>query len=863
MSSRLLRANVVRVAIALCAAAAAGYAQNKIEVYSSGNVDVGTTRQLTAYVPLSPNTVNWAVNGVKGGSAMYGTVSTTGLYTAPAVAPAANAVTVTATSTAYPTNFGQVTLTIVQPTPWVWSVSPSSIPVGPFKITLGGSSFTPGSVVQFGGVQLPTTYVSPTAVTATGTATPQQVGTVAVTVLNTGYGAILSQPKNVTVTAPPVTVTINPTSASVGLGSTKQFSATVTGAVDVSVTWSVNGVAGGNSATGTISTAGLYTAPANMPSPTTVTVRATSVASATSYAQATVTLTAPPPPAPVLTTAAPANVPQGAYSLTLTGANFASNAQVRVNGVLAATSYLSATQLTATGTTLVAPGTVLPVTVTNPGPPSQTSNTTSVTVVTPPSGISYLSAARFLEQAAFGPTTAEIAKVQQMGFSAWIDDQFSKPETAITLPSGQSLGPVQDEYLWRMVHAPDQLRQKVAYALSQIIVISANKNIYPPEIVPYLQILSKNAFGNYKSLLREISQSSQMGKYLDLANSAKPGVGGGANENYPRELMQLFTIGLVQLNSDGSVAAGAPPTYTQATVQQVALALTGWTYPTVAGQTPQPMNWENFIGPMEERPLNHDMSAKTLLNGVITPPNQTPSLDMDAVVDNLFQHPNLPPFIATRLIRALVTSNPSAAYVGRVANVLAGGGGAVRGNLQATIKAILLDPEARQDTATQTSGRLKEPFLYFAAFTRAMGGTLANNAGLSWNFSQIAQTPLTPPSVFSFYSPMYRIPQSALFGPEFQIYTPTESVLRANMVWNLMTSQFGAGWKVDLTPFNAAAVDPNQLADAVDAALLYGRMTPAFRTSLLKAINAAYDNNQRVQTALYLTALSGQYAVQY
>ena len=257
-----------------------------------------------------------------------------------------------------------------------------------------------------------------------------------------------------------------------------------------------------------------------------------------------------------------------------------------------------------------------------------------------------------------------------MGFSAWIDDQFSKPETAITLPSGQSLGPVQDEYLWRMVHAPDQLRQKVAYALSQIIVISANKNIYPPEIVPYLQILSKNAFGNYKSLLREISQSSQMGKYLDLANSAKPGVGGGANENYPRELMQLFTIGLVQLNPDGTPqqdgSGNSIPTYSQDTIEGFAHTFTGWSYPPKPGQSAKFYSDQYYSGPMVAFDNHHDKGAKLLLNGVTIPAGGTAQADLDAALANIFNHPNVGPFISKQLIQKLVMSNPSPDYVSRI-----------------------------------------------------------------------------------------------------------------------------------------------------------------------------------------------------
>jgi uncharacterized protein (DUF1800 family) len=204
----------------------------------------------------------------------------------------------------------------------------------------------------------------------------------------------------------------------------------------------------------------------------------------------------------------------------------------------------------------------------------------------------------------------------------------------------------------------------VAYALAQVFVISANKNPYANEVAPFLQILQRNAFGNFRTLLGEVTLSPQMGKYLDMANSNKPAAGSSANENFPRELMQLFTIGLQRLNADGTPvldAQGRPiATYTQAEVQQVALALTGWTY--VGSGT---NNWENFSGPMVPRDVNHDLRAKAFL-GCSLPAGQTAQQDLNATLDCIFRHPNVGPFIGLRLIRQLVKSNPSPAYVARV-----------------------------------------------------------------------------------------------------------------------------------------------------------------------------------------------------
>lgn len=750
-----------------------------LTVYSSGTVERGTTRQLSAYVPLSPNTVVWSVNGTDGGNSTYGTVSPTGLYQAPAVIPPDNVVSVRATSTAYPDKWAAVSLTITQPKVQVWSVSPSTVPAGSFTISLNGSNFTPATVVHFGGAPLATTYVSPTRVTATGVADAALAGTVVkITAVNPGIGGTTSSAVNLTISsapAVPVAVSVSPASTALNTGATQQFTANVTGTANTAVSWSVANVAGGNSTVGTISASGLYTAPASVPNPATVSVRATSVADPTKSAVANVALSAPPP-----------SVGQGTENLA---------------------------------------------------------------------------AGRFLEQAAYGPTPAMLARVKHIGIDAWLDEQFAWPETAIANPGGMNMAAVQAQYLHRLATAPDQLRQRVAAALSQIIVISANKNIYPDELVPYLQILSANAFGNYRTLLEEISRSAQMGKYLDLANSNKPTPGSAANENYARELMQLFTIGLYKLKQDGTLLLDEVTelpirAYDQFTVQQVALALTGWTY-----QGPANNNCDNFSGPLQPKQVNHDTSAKTLVD-VTLPAGQTAEQDLAGVLDWVFQHPNTAPFVATRLIRALVKSNPTAGYVGRVAAVFANNGQGVRGDLKAVVRAILKDPEARNDLPAADAGRLKDPIYNVVAFVRALGGSISPTNQQAWTFSRMSQTPLAPPSVFGFYSPLYRIPRSTLNGPEFQIYGPTESALRGNLFWQIISNP-GADFQVDFTPYVNLAANITALIDAVDQVLLYGRMPAEMRQSLATAINAQGDNLSKARTAIYLTTLSGFYAVQY
>lgn len=850
------------LALSLCTARA------QFTVYSSGSVERGGSRQLTAYVPLSPNTVTWSVNGVAGGDATVGTVSATGLYSAPTTIPANNVVAVRATSTAYPTKFAEVAITITQPQVQLWSSSPTKVPAGSFTISLNGSNFNPTSVVQFGGTPLTTTYVSSTSLKAMGTAAAAQAGTsVNLTVVNPGLGGTTSSVVKLAITAPlPVTVAVNPTTATVNTSATRQFTATVGGSSNTTVTWSVSGTVGGDATVGTISATGLYTAPAAVPA-VAVTVLATSAADPTKSAQATVTVQPPPPPVVAVTpNSASMNIgTTQQFSATVTGT---ANTSVTwsVNNVAGGNSTvgtISASGLYAAPLSLPTPASV---TVRATSVANVNSSATATVALSPApgggvsQGTANLSAGRFLEQAAYGPTPTELAHVKAIGIEAWLDEQFAMAETPITNPSAMAFAQVQSEYLNRLSAAPDQLRQRVSYALSQIIVISANKNIYPDELVPYLQILSKNAFGNYRTLLDDIAHSSQMGKYLDLANSNKPTAGSAANENFARELMQLFTIGLYSLNPDGSRqldAQGNPiRAYDQYTVQQVALALTGWTY-----VGPNNNNWDNFSGPLQPKLANHDLTAKTLVN-VTLPAGQSPQADMTGVLDWLFNHQNTAPFISTRLIRALVKSNPTPAYIGRVSAVFADNGLGVRGDLKAVVRAILTDPEARDDTPSANGGRLKDPMLNVLAFARALGGSISPTNQQAWSFLRMGQTPLAPPSVFGFYSPLYRIPRSTLNGPEFQIYGPTESGLRGNFFWMILTNP-GSDFPVNITPFVNLAGNTVNLIDAVDQTFLYGRMPTEMRQSLANAINAQSDATSKARTAIYLTALSGFYAVQY
>ena len=425
-----------------------------------------------------------------------------------------------------------------------------------------------------------------------------------------------------------------------------------------------------------------------------------------------------------------------------------------------------------------------------------------------------------------------------------------------------------DQFYLHMLNGQDQVRQRVVYGLSDIIVISRNKNYYPNMLIPYVQILSKNAFGNYKNLLKEITLDASMGNFLDMVNSTKPGAGGGANENYAREVMQLFSIGLYQLNQDGSRqldGTGNPiPTYNMTDVRQLALAFTGWTFNTPNGP-PQYTNPNYYPGTMVALPGNHDTSSKTFLASTL-PANQTMQKDVDDAINVIFNHPNVGPFVSTRLIRALVTSNPSPAYISRVSAAFNDNGQGVRGDMKAVITAILLDPEARNDTPPNDFGRLRTPIQHHIALLRALGGTIIQPSQIAYTYDSMGESILMAPSVFGHFSPSFRIPKQSppLFGPEFQIHGPGELVNRGNLLWSWMSYyQTSNVWDLQWL-FNQGS-NHTACVDAVDNLLLYGRMSPTLRQQLLTALQISQsvgaDARTRALTVLYVSAMSSEYMV--
>ncbi len=511
----------------------------------------------------------------------------------------------------------------------------------------------------------------------------------------------------------------------------------------------------------------------------------------------------------------------------------------------------------------------------------------------PPPVISKADAFQFLNQATFGATEAEAARVQEIGYEAWIAEQLALP-ASVQLPFIQSLPPPQfpfqlqddrvDIWFRHALGAPDQLRQRVAFALSEIMVVSqlGALNNAPFALADYYDLLARNAFGNFRTLIEDVTLHPAMGVYLSMLGNQKPNpaLNIRPDENYARELMQLFTIGLVELAPDGTVRTdgrGDPiPTYDQAVIEGFAHVFTGWHFagaPSFELARPTPLNQ---VQPMQLYPDFHDTGPKQLLNGVVLPAGQSGEQDLAAALDNIFAHPNVGPFIATRLIERLVTSNPSPAYVARVAAVFDDNGTGLRGDLAAVVRAILLDDEARPDPRMDTDGKLKEPLLRLTQLWRAYDGTAATGSyGFQGAYILYGQGPLQSPSVFNFFSPFYAPPgeikDRGLVAPELQIATEFQNTLLTNLfaLYTFVNNQQNPDLRpdqvaIDLAEELAVAADTDALIDLVDGKLLGGEMSPTLRSEIagMLGLIPASEGLARAAEAVYLTVTSPEYAYQ-
>jgi len=839
---------------------------------ATGSVRAGDTLQFTAKVSGTVSqAVVWSVNGVVGGNAADGMISATGKYTAPATLPNPNSISIEAASSSDKSLSGKSMITLENPVPTVTGVSPTAVAVGNFSITISGSKFVSGAKVMFGTQALTTKFVSSTQLTATGTATTAQQGTsIQVTVVNPDPGSIASSTTAVKVNAPQtpqIVVKINPASAQLHPGQTVQFKATVTGTTNQNVVWQVNSTPGGNATIGTISSTGLYTAPAVLPKSTSLTINAVSAADSHSTSAASnITLLSN---IPVITAALPSPIPVGSFTISVSGSNFLSGAQVVFAGTMLPTTYISSTSLSASGTSSAA-GTVA-VQVINPGTGSPTSNTLQVQVGASNTAVTAAVAARFLEQSTFGPTPALIQHVQQVGLQPFLNEQFSATASSYpTPPANSDISVVKQRFFTNALTGQDQLRQRVTWALAQIFVVSNQKIGDPTAFTLWMNMLQKDAFGNFSTLLNDVTLSPTMGHYLDMVRNDKPDPNSGTqpNENYAREILQLFSIGLAQLNPDGTPQVdsnGVPvPTYTQDTIIGFAHVFTGWTYPTRSGQTASFYNGEYYGGPMIPFDSHHDTGQKLLLNGVTLPAGGTTQSDLTAALQNIVSHPNVGPFLSRQLIQHLVTSNPTPAYVARITAIFNDNGSGVRGDLKAVVNAILMDSEARRgDDPTQvqaSDGHLKEPVLFMMNLLRATNAT-SDGANLNNYVSNMKQEPFESPTVFNFYPPDNVIAGTTLLGPEFRIFNSTTAISRINFVNDLAFGNVGSTTKTDISSYVALAPNPAELVDSLSGVLTHGPLSDGARSTIITTVTNLTDNTKRAQTALYLVGSSSQFQV--
>lgn len=507
-------------------------------------------------------------------------------------------------------------------------------------------------------------------------------------------------------------------------------------------------------------------------------------------------------------------------------------------------------------------------------------------------------AARFLMQATFGPRLADIAEVKTMGIEAWVTAQMAKPisshrdltmeEFARDPTGGRNMnarpGTVhRDSAWWKIaINGEDQLRQRVAFALSEILVVSVENavlNNWQEGVAHYYDQLAAHAFGNYRDLLETVTRSPIMGIYLSHMSNAKadPETGSVPDENYAREVMQLFSIGLNELQPDGTLKlnpSGLPiATYNNTTIQEMAKIFTGWAF--ASDNTANPnlfrRNRPEYILPMSLFPDFHEPGPKTIVSGIQVPAGQGGEADLRLTLDALFEHPNTGPFIARRLIQRLVTSNPTPGYVYRVAQKFANNGAGVRGDLGAVVRAILTDYEARsvEVAAVPSFGKLREPLLRMTNLFRVAPASAADGRLDLRNLDRdFGQQPLGALSVFNFFEPDFVRPgplaAAGLYAPEFQVLTDTTAITGTNVIYAHLFAA-PAGVSADVTPLLGLADDVDALVARLNLLFAANRLS---ETSLaqLKGAYAAFPSGMsarlKVQNMVYLTLLAPEATVQ-
>ena len=866
---------------------------------NTGTARLGVPVSLTAATFAGSNhNVSWVLNGPGNLQVLPGSPFDNATYTPPLTMPASTAVTITAYMSGLPALTTTYTIALVNPIPTVTTASPTQLLTGGTQtVTLTGSGFVPGTFVVMNGSPLVTTYASPTSATVAVPVTATATGTLTLQVQNPAPGGGAGSTFTETVDTDSITVTATDqdgtNTGTAELGINVSFTASVSGSDAPAVTWSVAGP-------GSISTTGVYTAPAVMPtSSNQVTVTAALVSNPSVTASYSFSIINPSPTIVSASQYVVSNVE--ANNITLAGTGFVPGTVLTATNAAITSTYQSATsilvQITVnSGTT----GTVV-IQAENPAPGGGTSAPFTETIS---SNITATAAARLLDQTTFGPTANLIQTVQGLGVNGWLAQQFNTPPTLMAAlnnpyPAGcaEAIACAESEWWQTVLTGNDQLRQRVAFALSQTFVISTD-SVLGNAIPQYQNIFLNDAFTNWFQIMQDVTKNPGMGIYLNMAQSAAAAAGSGqiANENFAREDMQLFNMGLYLLNQDGTLqldANGNPiPSYTEAQVQAFARVFTGWTFANPDGSTPPYLGVSpNYSYPMVAVEAYHDENSKTVLddqnpldytNGTTLPAGQTAEQDLYQGLQNVFMHPNVPPFVSRLLIQHLVTSNPSPGYVSRVAAVFTNNGNNVRGDMKAVITAILTDSEARAaDNAAPAAGfgHLREPILWMTGALLGLGDVNvdpnSNYTFLSYYTNYLNERPFQASDVFNFFPPSYVIPGIYTSGlglppgvtlnaPEFGIEDSGSVMERVNVA-DTVIGNYLTGFNLDLSATSPlgqlAATNPAAMVDQLGLIFMHAQMDPNVRAAIINEISTISNPQTQVMVAAYLVVTSSQYKI--
>ena len=849
----------------------------------SDGTNTGTAR-LGAWVNFSTTVQNspWSVRAwsLQGAGTLQSTGNSNAVatYNPPKSMPANANVTITTWLSSDPTATSSYALTLVNPIPKINSggVNPTLLLAGGAQnVVISGSGYLPGTTVAiFNGTHLPVTvqsfYQLTLPVPVPGTAT----GNLSLQLYNPGPGGGLGSTFSIAVA--PVSMTLTAIDAdgtdtgTARLRGQVAMTANVNGTEQPAVSWSLS-----SASSGSISSSGVYTAPTVMPQASKATITATLVSDPSVTASYVLQILNPVPE--IADSVQPAVWPNTMPQISFTGTGFVPSTVVYVNSTAVPTTYVSSTSIKALITV-----------------PSGAAGSLSVRAYTGTPGGGYgdyyqlavdtditeRASARLLDQTTFGPTTNLIQQVSGYGVTAWLAQQFNTPQTVLpaiptTLPSycGDAAMCFESSWWNAVLTGNDQLRQRVAFALSEMFVVSSD-SVAGQGLTYYHNLLAADAFSNWYTIMNDVTLSPAMGIYLDMVGSYKPTGTLIADENYARENMQLFNLGLDLLNQDGSLQLdgnGNPiPAYTEAQVQAFARAYTGWTYANPDGSTPSSfIGVPNYYHPMVAVEMWHDENPKTLLNGTTLHSGQTAEDDLAGALTNIFEHPNLPPFVCRQLIQHLVKSDPSPAYISRVSAVFINDGNNVRGDMQAVLTAIFTDPEARagDTSALASDGHLREPILWLTGAMRGLGyvNVDPNNfyQYLSNYSGALGEWPYQSPAVFNFFPPSYVIPDTTLNAPEFGLENTASVTVRLTQADMLVNNNI-AGFNVDLSatsPLGLVAGSAANLVQALNVLFCHSRMSTPNVNAIVSEVKSISNLAQRVRVATYLVITSPEYKI--